>query len=445
MLVVVLAGVAGVPPRARRPPARRTTRTATGLRDRMLTFAVGADAVPGHRRHAGGARVHATCASASGTTPTTIPNALRVEVTARQWSWTFRTAGPDGRFATPDDVVTLNELHVPIGRPIYFKLRSKDVVHSLYLPNFRTKIDAIPGSTTRLWFQAQEAGRYEIGCAQHCGVSHYKMRGWLIAAPDDEYSGWLARAEIDSRLRYETRDPTVRRRQGLGRRLGLGDRPVTAPATPDPDADGGDDDRQPIHAAADRLPAPVRLLHRSQGDRPSSSCASGWSFLAVGGVMAMLIRWQLAQPRAAGAARGPAAVRRLRRRDLAGGVHVAVHDARHDHDLLRGHADPDRRLRQLLHPAADRRARHGVPAPQHAVVLDVGGVDRDADRRRSSCRWAAAQARLDGLRAAVDRRSARPAPGQTLWTVAIYLNGVVVVMGAVNYITTVDPAARARA
>ncbi|HET6198155.1 MAG TPA: hypothetical protein VFE12_20490 [Acetobacteraceae bacterium] len=134
------------------------------------------------------------------------PNALRVEVMARQWAWTFRTAGPDGRFGTPDDVVTLGELHVPVGRPVYLKLRSKDVVHSLYLPGFRTKIDAIPGSTTRMWIQAQEAGRQEIGCAQHCGVSHYKMRGWLYAAPEDEYQAWLARAETDSRLRYDPAD-----------------------------------------------------------------------------------------------------------------------------------------------------------------------------------------------------------------------------------------------
>jgi cytochrome c oxidase subunit 2 len=139
------------------------------------------------------------------------PNALRVEVTARQWAWTFRTAGPDGRFATPDDVVTLGDLHVPVGRPVYLKLRSKDVVHSLYLPNFRTKIDAIPGSTTRLWFQAQDAGRFEIGCAQHCGVSHYKMRGWLIAAPEDAYRGWLARAETDSRLRFDPADEVAAR------------------------------------------------------------------------------------------------------------------------------------------------------------------------------------------------------------------------------------------
>jgi cytochrome c oxidase subunit II len=141
--------------------------------------------------------------------PESDPNALRVEVTARQWSWTFRTAGPDGRFGTGDDVVTLGELDVPVGRPIYLKLRSRDVVHSLYLPSFRTKIDAIPGSTTRLWFQAQEAGRFEIACAQHCGVSHYKMRGLLIARPEGEYRDWLARAETDSQLRGEATLPAA--------------------------------------------------------------------------------------------------------------------------------------------------------------------------------------------------------------------------------------------
>jgi cytochrome c oxidase subunit 2 len=175
------------------------------LRDRLLTFAVGmtlfiaidvtlAVRASGHLR------------DRFWKYPDEDPNALRVEVTARQWAWTFRTAGPDGRFATPDDVITLGELHVPIARPVYLKIRSKDVVHSFYLPNFRTKIDAIPGSTTRLWFQAQEPGRTEIGCAQHCGVSHYKMRGWLIASPADEYRAWLTRAETDSRLRYDAAD-----------------------------------------------------------------------------------------------------------------------------------------------------------------------------------------------------------------------------------------------
>jgi cytochrome c oxidase subunit 2 len=135
--------------------------------------------------------------------PDATPDAVRVEVTARQWAWVFRLAGPDGRFGTRDDIVTMNELRVPVGRPIYLKLHSKDVVHSLYLPAFRTKSDAVPGSTTRLWFQVREAGRYELGCAQHCGVSHYKMRGELVATPADEWKRWTERAAEDGRLRYD--------------------------------------------------------------------------------------------------------------------------------------------------------------------------------------------------------------------------------------------------
>ncbi len=162
--------------------------------------------------------------------PDADPRALRVEVTARQWAWTFRTAGPDGRFGTPDDVVTLNELDVPVGRPIYLKLRSRDVVHSLYLPSFRTKIDAIPGMTTRFWFQATEPGQFEIACAQHCGVNHYKMRGLLKARLEPEYRAWLARAEIDSRLRYDARGAPEPSREGP-RPAEPGSVQATAPVT----------------------------------------------------------------------------------------------------------------------------------------------------------------------------------------------------------------------
>jgi cytochrome c oxidase subunit 2 len=139
--------------------------------------------------------------------PDNDPKALRVEVTAQQWAWTFRTAGADGRFDTADDVVTLNELHVPVATPVYLKLRSKDVVHSFYLPNFRTKIDAVPGSTTRLWFEAREAGIFEIGCAQHCGVSHYKMRAQLFATDAGDFRRWSDRAAADSALRRDTGPP----------------------------------------------------------------------------------------------------------------------------------------------------------------------------------------------------------------------------------------------
>jgi len=122
------------------------------------------------------------------------PRAFRVEVTAQQWSWTFRYPGADGQFGTADDVTSLNELRVPVDRPITLQLTSKDVVHAMYLPNFRNKIDAVPGNVTRMWFQARETGTFEIGCAQHCGAWHYKMRGQLVVLAEDAFTRWWERA-----------------------------------------------------------------------------------------------------------------------------------------------------------------------------------------------------------------------------------------------------------
>jgi cytochrome c oxidase subunit II len=122
---------------------------------------------------------------------------LEIEVWAQQWAWNVRYAGPDEKFGTPDDIVTLNELHVPVGRPVVVHLKSKDVVHSFYLPNFRVKQDVVPGAETRAWFAAKIPGVYELGCAQHCGVSHYKMRGLVTvesAAAFDDW--WRARAAV---------------------------------------------------------------------------------------------------------------------------------------------------------------------------------------------------------------------------------------------------------
>ena len=179
--------------------------------------------------------------------------------------------------------MTLNELDVPVGRPIYLKLRSRDVVHSLYLPNFRTKIDAIPGMTTRLWFQATEAGRYEIACAQHCGVNHYKMRGLLDRPP----GGRLPRL---AGARRDRQPPPLRRGRPATRRLGLGDREMTAD---DEAADAEADDELP--------PAPTGFLRRFVFSIDHKVIGRqflflGLAFLAVGGLMAMLIRWQLARP-----------------------------------------------------------------------------------------------------------------------------------------------------
>jgi cytochrome c oxidase subunit 2 len=138
--------------------------------------------------------------------PSPAAQPLYIEVYAQQWAWNIRYAGPDGRFNTPDDVVTLDDMHIPVDRPVVVRLRSKDVVHSFYLPNFRIKQDAIPGSETKIWFQAKTVGQYEVGCAQHCGASHYKMRGLVTVESATDFDAWLqARSREDAR-RYDAAD-----------------------------------------------------------------------------------------------------------------------------------------------------------------------------------------------------------------------------------------------
>jgi cytochrome c oxidase subunit 2 len=137
------------------------------------------------------------------------PRAVRIEVNAHQWAWDARYAGPDGSFGTADDVVTLNDIRVPVGTPVVVQLASTDVIHSFSLPNFRVKQDAIPGTINRLWFAAKEEGRFDIACAQHCGVSHYKMRGQLTVLSSQDYAAWLEQSSQLARRGYDPEDKSA--------------------------------------------------------------------------------------------------------------------------------------------------------------------------------------------------------------------------------------------
>jgi cytochrome c oxidase subunit 2 len=134
------------------------------------------------------------------------PGAVLIEVNAHQWSWTARYPGPDGRFGTPDDIVTTDDIRVPTGAPVVMQLTSTDVIHSFYLPNFRVKQDAVPGNVGRLTFQGREAGQYEIACAQHCGPNHYKMRGVLTVLSPEAWREWLETAAADAKRAYDPDD-----------------------------------------------------------------------------------------------------------------------------------------------------------------------------------------------------------------------------------------------
>lgn len=116
---------------------------------------------------------------------------VRVEVLGQQWAWNFRYAGKDGVFNTEDDVVTLNDLRLPINKKVVFQISSKDVIHSLYFPNARIKVDAMPGRISRLWYELTKTGLYDIACAEMCGTFHYRMQAKLTVYTQADYDAWM--------------------------------------------------------------------------------------------------------------------------------------------------------------------------------------------------------------------------------------------------------------
>ncbi len=118
------------------------------------------------------------------------PNSTQVEVTAQQFRWSFKMLGTAERFNKGADFAP-GVLHVPLGKPVAVSLRSKDVLHSFWLPNFRVKLDAVPGMTGRVWFTPIKTGTYEIACAELCGMEHWNMRGLLKVVTPQEYEAWL--------------------------------------------------------------------------------------------------------------------------------------------------------------------------------------------------------------------------------------------------------------
>ena len=118
-----------------------------------------------------------------------------VTVTGKQFEWVIRYRGADGAFDTADDVVTSNEMRLPVGKPTKIRLRSEDVIHSFFLPNFRLKQDAVPGLTVEVWVEPTRTGTYEIACAELCGFGHTTMKGTLFVLEPGEYAAWLSEAE----------------------------------------------------------------------------------------------------------------------------------------------------------------------------------------------------------------------------------------------------------
>ena len=149
-------------------------------------------------------------------------NALNIEVMAWQWGWQYRLPGEDGKLGTAqvakisdgnpfginlddpngkDDVlIQSDELHLKTNRPVQILLRSVDVLHNFYVPQFRSKMDAIPGIITYYWVEPNKGGEYEVLCAEECGIGHYGMRAKVVVENKQNYENWLNEQETFSSL-----------------------------------------------------------------------------------------------------------------------------------------------------------------------------------------------------------------------------------------------------
>jgi len=122
-------------------------------------------------------------------------DAYPIKVHAKQFEWLFTYPGPDGQLGTDDDIAEVrNKLHVPVGRAIVLEEESEDVIHSVFVPAFRMKQDAVPGMQIRAWFIPTLIGVYDMGCAELCGMGHYKMHAKVTVQSQAEFDAWLAKA-----------------------------------------------------------------------------------------------------------------------------------------------------------------------------------------------------------------------------------------------------------
>lgn len=157
--------------------------------------------------------------------------ASEFEVVGQQWQWSFRLPGKDGRLGAadttlvsadnplgvnPDDpygqddvLVQGDDLHLPVGKPLKALLRSIDVLHDFYVPQFRAKMDMVPGMVTFFWFTPTRTGTYEILCFELCGLGHPEMRGVVVVDEQKDYQAWLDRQATFAQT--TAADPKIKR------------------------------------------------------------------------------------------------------------------------------------------------------------------------------------------------------------------------------------------
>lgn len=159
----------------------------------------------------------------------TVPEgADEVEVLGQQWQWAYRLPGQDGRLGTSDTrnvtpdnplgliadnpdgqddvVIEGDDLHLPLGRPVKVLLRSIDVLHNFYVPEFRAKMDLVPGMVTYIWFTPTRTGTFDILCAELCGTGHFAMRGRVVVDEENDYQAWLQQQSTFARMSAQAGD-----------------------------------------------------------------------------------------------------------------------------------------------------------------------------------------------------------------------------------------------
>jgi cytochrome c oxidase subunit II len=109
--------------------------------------------------------------------------AMEIYVVGKQWMWKAQHM---------DGAREINELHVPVGRPVKLIMGSEDVIHSFFIPDYRVKADVVPGRYNTLWFTASKPGKFHIFCTQYCGTKHSNMIGWVTAMEPSDYQTWLS-------------------------------------------------------------------------------------------------------------------------------------------------------------------------------------------------------------------------------------------------------------
>jgi cytochrome c oxidase subunit 2 len=158
----------------------------------------------------------------------TVPEgASEVEVVSQQWQWSFRLPGKDGRLGTSDThyvssnnplglnpsdryarddvVIEADDLHLPLGKPVKLLLRSIDVLHSFYVPEFRAKMDLVPGMVTYVWLTPTRTGTFQMLCTELCGAAHYNMRAKVVVEQESEYQAWLQKQKTFAELSAHAR------------------------------------------------------------------------------------------------------------------------------------------------------------------------------------------------------------------------------------------------